>query len=121
LSGQGASVAVIFIAFVSFVFVQVKTLHSKHVRTGDVFVIYGMGDNVGVLKTSQGAAGVDREKAFLFLFLCLHEVGAHYTYAEVPSDRWTGWLFGREWNDLVGWERKHFNRVVDFLYGALIT
>jgi len=42
LSGQGASVAVIFIAFVRFVFVPVKTLHSKHVRTGDVFVIYGM-------------------------------------------------------------------------------
>ena len=24
----------------------------------------------------------------IFLFLCLHEIGAHYTYAEVPYDRW---------------------------------
>ena len=25
----------------------------------------------------------------IFLFLCLHQVGAHYTYAEVPYDPWT--------------------------------
>src|SRR6478609_11534951 len=24
----------------------------------------------------------------IFLFLCLHEIGAHYTYALVPYDEW---------------------------------
>lgn len=57
----------------------------------------------------------------IFLFLCLHEVGSHYTYSEVPYDRWCKWLFGQEWNALVGWERNHFDRLVHFLYGVLIT
>lgn len=59
--------------------------------------------------------------AALLLFLCLHEVGAHYTYAEVPYDRWCEALFGRTWNELVGWERNHFDRLVHFSYGVLVT
>lgn len=57
----------------------------------------------------------------LFIFMCLHEIGAHYTYSEVPYDQWTRWLFGWEWNAWVGWERNHFDRAVHFLYGVLIT
>jgi putative membrane protein len=57
----------------------------------------------------------------LFLFLCLHEVGAHYTYAEVPYDEWWSSLFGRSFNSLFGLERNHFDRVVHFLYGLLIV
>lgn len=57
----------------------------------------------------------------LFLFLCLHEIGSHYTYAEVPYNLWSRWLIGQEWNALMGWERNHFDRVVHFLYGVLIT
>jgi len=57
----------------------------------------------------------------LFLFLCLHEVGAHYTYAEVPYDEWCRALFGRDFNSIFGWERNHFDRVVHFLYGLLVV
>lgn len=57
----------------------------------------------------------------VFVFLCLHEVGSHYTYSEVPYDKWSEWIFGREWNAWMGWERNHFDRVVHFLYGVLIT
>jgi putative membrane protein len=57
----------------------------------------------------------------LFLFLCLHEVGAHYTYAEVPYDRWFEALFGHTLNSLVGWERNNFDRVVHFSYGLLLA
>lgn len=57
----------------------------------------------------------------LFLFLCLHEVGAHYTYAEVPYDVWAGQLFGRSINDTFGWQRNHFDRLVHLLYGLLLT
>lgn len=57
----------------------------------------------------------------LFLFLVLHEIGAHYTYAEVPYDAWWETLFGRSFNSLLGWERNHFDRLVHFLYGLLIV
>ncbi len=54
-------------------------------------------------------------------FLVLHEIGSHYTYAEVPYDAAFESLFGRGLNDLVGWERNHYDRIVHFLYGLLIT
>lgn len=57
----------------------------------------------------------------VFLFLCLHEVGAHYTYAEVPYDQWFKALTGRTLNEIMGWERNHFDRLVHFLYGLLMA
>jgi putative membrane protein len=57
----------------------------------------------------------------IFLFLCLHEVGAHYTYAEVPYDRWCEAIFGRTFNSVMGWQRNHFDRLVHFLYGLLLA
>ena len=57
----------------------------------------------------------------IFLFLCLHEVGAHYTYAKVPYDAWWQSLTGHTFNELVGWERNNFDRVVHFLYGLLLA
>jgi putative membrane protein len=57
----------------------------------------------------------------IFLFLCLHEVGSHYTYAEVPYDEWWRQLTGRSFNAIFGWERNHFDRLVHFLYGFLLA
>lgn len=57
----------------------------------------------------------------IFIFLCIHEVGAHYTYAEVPYDQWFQSLFGRRLNDIMGWERNHFDRLVHFSYGLLLA
>ena len=57
----------------------------------------------------------------IFLFLCLHEVGAHYTYAEVPYDRWLQSLFGFSLNPVLGWERNNFDRIVHFSYGLLLA
>ena len=57
----------------------------------------------------------------IFLFLCLHTVGAHYTYAEVPYDDWWRSLTGSSFNDLVGWKRNNFDRVVHFSYGLLLA
>jgi putative membrane protein len=57
----------------------------------------------------------------IFVFLCLHEVGAHYTYSEVPYNAWTERLLGRPFNDLVGWERNHFDRLTHFCYGLLLA
>ena len=57
----------------------------------------------------------------IFLFLCLHEIGAHYTYAKVPYDEWFASLTGVTFNSLVGWERNNFDRVVHFSYGLLLA
>ncbi|MBL9191511.1 MAG: DUF2238 domain-containing protein [Opitutaceae bacterium] len=57
----------------------------------------------------------------MFAFLCLHETGAHWTYAEVPYNEWTRAWFGRSLNEVLGWERNHFDRVVHFLYGLLLA
>jgi putative membrane protein len=57
----------------------------------------------------------------IFLFLCLHTIGAHYTYAEVPYDRWWQALTGTTFNEWVGWRRNNFDRVVHFCYGLLLV
>jgi putative membrane protein len=57
----------------------------------------------------------------IFLFLCLHEVGAHYTYAEVPYDQWFKSLTGETFNSLAGWQRNNFDRVIHFSYGLLLA
>jgi putative membrane protein len=59
--------------------------------------------------------------SLIFLFMCLHEVGAHYTYAEVPYNVWTQELFGKSLNSLFGWERNHFDRFAHFAYGLLLA
>jgi putative membrane protein len=49
----------------------------------------------------------------LFVFFCLHEVGAHYTYSLVPY---------REWIPALAFtERNHYDRLVHLAYGLLIT
>jgi putative membrane protein len=57
----------------------------------------------------------------IFIFLCLHVVGAHYTYAEVPYDDWWTSLTGSAFNEMVGWQRNNFDRVVHFSYGLLLA
>ena len=48
----------------------------------------------------------------IFLFLCLHELGAHYTYSEVPYQEWLPCLAGG---------RNHFDRFIHFGYGLLLA
>ncbi|HCG5525701.1 TPA: DUF2238 domain-containing protein [Vibrio parahaemolyticus] len=44
----------------------------------------------------------------MFIWLCLHTIGAKYTFAEVPFD----WF-----NNLIGSERNNFDRVAHFAIG----
>ncbi len=57
----------------------------------------------------------------LFTFFCMHALGAHYTYSEVPYDAWAQSLTGRGIDETFGFERNQFDRLVHFLYGLLIT
>jgi putative membrane protein len=62
----------------------------------------------------------NRTYTLLFVFMLLHAIGAHYTYAQVPYDNWMQALTGHRLNDLLGLQRNHFDRLVHFLYGALL-
>ncbi|KTS95496.1 membrane protein [Pseudomonas oryzihabitans] len=57
----------------------------------------------------------------LCAFLTLHEIGAHYGYAQVPYD--AGWrrLTGRSLDLTLGFERNQFDRLVHFTYGLLLA
>lgn len=57
----------------------------------------------------------------LFVFLVLHEIGAHYTYAEVPVDAWSERVLGVPLKELLGFERNHYDRAIHFAYGLLVT
>ena len=77
---------------------------------------------VGAIFASYRKLMLSRISYFLiFLFLSLHLIGAHYTYAQVPYDRWVESLAGRSLNSLLGWERNNFDRVVHFCYGLLLA
>lgn len=57
----------------------------------------------------------------IFLFLCLHTVGSHYTYALVPYDAWSRAVTGGSLDALLGWERNNYDRIVHFSYGLLLA
>lgn len=57
----------------------------------------------------------------ILLFLGIHIVGAHYTYSEVPYDEAFRRLTGESFDELVGWNRNNYDRVVHFAYGLLLA
>lgn len=57
----------------------------------------------------------------LFVFLVLHEVGAHYTYSEVPYDAFLRRTLGWSLDGALGFERNQYDRLVHFCYGLLFA
>jgi putative membrane protein len=53
----------------------------------------------------------------LFVFFVLHEIGAHYTYSEVP---WRDWLAALTGGQVTLAGRNHYDRFVHFAYGLLL-
>lgn len=63
----------------------------------------------------------DRSYALIVFFLIVHTLGAHYTYSKVPYEIWSiGW-FDQSINQIMGWERNHYDRLVHFLFGVVLT
>ena len=54
----------------------------------------------------------------LSLFLVLHEIGAHFTYSEVPWREWLQLLGAGDGSAATG--RNHYDRFVHFSYGLLV-
>jgi len=62
----------------------------------------------------------------IFAFLCLHVLGAHYTYSEVPYPAWfktaAGWVgIDFDIQKTFGFARNHFDRLVHFCFGLLLA
>jgi putative membrane protein len=53
----------------------------------------------------------------ILIFLVLHSVAARWIYSFVPYDDWTRLLFGVGLNELFGWQRNNFDRLVHLSYG----
>lgn len=53
-------------------------------------------------------------------FLLIHIVGARYLYSYVPYDDWMQSLFGFKLNEVFGWQRNMYDRLVHFSYGLLL-
>lgn len=50
---------------------------------------------------------------FIFVFLCLHTVGSHYSYSRVPM--------GNTLSQIFGWQRNHYDRIVHFAFGLCMA
>jgi putative membrane protein len=57
----------------------------------------------------------------IFVFMCLHAVGAHWTYSLVPYDQAFQTITGHSFNELMGWDRNQYDRLVHLAYGLLLA
>lgn len=57
--------------------------------------------------------------AAIFAFLVLHQVGAHFTYPEVPLPAWLGAIGAGAADTSAG--RNHYDRIAHFAFGLLFT
>ena len=55
----------------------------------------------------------DMSYILITVFLTLHSIGSHYTYAEVPIGYWL--------QDTFGLSRNHYDRIVHFSFGLLLA
>ncbi len=55
----------------------------------------------------------------LFVFVSLHNIGAHYTYSLVPYEKISQSL-GFSIDQIFGFERNQYDRMVHFLWGLLL-
>lgn len=60
-----------------------------------------------------------RSWALVLLFLCLHQIGTHYTYPKVPYNAAFADLTGLDIDRLCGWTRNQYDRFVHLCYGLL--
>jgi putative membrane protein len=103
---------------VLWVALAIAPLHRSDWVLENVLLLLGV---AGIVVTSRVFPLSRISYTTLFVFFCLHTIGAHYTYSEVPYDQAVQSLFGFSINELFGWERNNFDRVVHFSYGLLLA
>lgn len=74
----------------------------------------------GLILTSPRFTFTRAADTCIFVFLALHEIGAHYTYSLVPYEEWMASTHGITLRGLLGWERNAYDRMIHLAYGLLI-
>jgi len=91
------------------VLMSIKPLDRSDWWMENVLVFLG----VGLLVSTYKAFPLSRiSYTCIFIFMVLHALGAHYTYAKVPYQEWFPFLAGG---------RNQFDRLVHFSYGLLLA
>ena len=91
------------------VIMAIKPLDLADWAVENVLVLFA----VGLLLFTRKAFPLSRVSyTCIFVFMMLHALGAHYTYAKVPYQDWFPFLAGG---------RNHFDRLVHFSYGLLLA
>lgn len=103
---------------VLWVALAIAPLHRSDWLLENVLVLLGIGALVGTHRIFPLSSV---SYTTLFVFFCLHTIGAHYTYSEVPYDEAARSLLGISINEMFGWERNNFDRLVHFSYGLLLA
>lgn len=66
--------------------------------------------------------GISRFSYVLIItFFLLHVLGARTGYSNVPYDAWSQALFGVTMTDIFGFRRNHYDRLVHFAFGVLVS
>ncbi len=103
---------------VLWVALAIAPLHRSDWVLENVLLLLGIGMLVGTARIFPLSSV---SYTTLFVFFCLHTIGAHYTYSEVPYEEAARNLLGISINEMFGWERNNFDRVVHFGYGLLLA
>lgn len=108
--GQSARYPLILLGVYSvwWLFLAINPEYPKDWLLENILVFVGLGLMIRYFRNLRFS---DFSYTMVFIFLCIHAVGAHFTYAEVPY---------REWLGLPMDGRNHFDRLVHFLYGFLL-
>ncbi|MBA1189506.1 DUF2238 domain-containing protein [Pseudomonas entomophila] len=59
--------------------------------------------------------------ALIVAFLCLHEIGTHFTYPRVPYDALSLQWLNVSLDQTFGWQRNQYDRLVHLAYGLLLA
>lgn len=103
---------------IEWIFLAISPLHRKDWLLENILVVIAV---VTLIVTFKKFPLSRISYSLIFIFLCLHVVGSHYTYADVPYDQWFTNLTGSSLNKMLGWERNNYDRVIHLSYGLLLA
>ena len=68
---------------------------------------------IGIFASYRRMAFSDLSYLLMFVYLCIHEMGAHYKYSDVPIGEWL--------KPILHTTRNHYDRISHFSFGLLLA
>jgi putative membrane protein len=68
---------------------------------------------IGIFGSYRRMAFSDLSYLLMFVYLCIHEMGAHYKYSDVPIGEWL--------KPILHTTRNHYDRISHFSFGLLLA